>query len=133
MTSSLNATDTNPKPSSDPLNKGAKSPLKKVVFVCSGNVDRSPTAEALLRSRKGYQAKSAGILPTAPAVISKELISWADQIFAMESIHKEAMLEIAPDASRKIVVLSVEDRYVRGDPELVRILREKLSTYLAGI
>ncbi len=115
------------------MNSQPPSAVKKVLFVCSGNIDRSPIAEDLLKSRKGYEVKSAGILPTAPTVISEELIDWADQIFVMETIHREAILETAPGASRKIVVLGIEDRYVRGDPELGRILREKLSTHLTRI
>jgi len=101
--------------------------MKKILFVCSGNIDRSPTAEALLKARGGYEVKSAGILPSAPTTVSRKLVKWADVIFAMESKHKSAMLEIDPQAAEKIVVLDIEDNYPRGDPELVRLLRQKLS------
>jgi len=97
--------------------------------VCSGNIDRSPTAEALLKGKKGFEGKSAGTLPSAPTVVSKELMDWADRIFAMETAHKEAMLRIDPEAASKIAVLGIEDRYLKGDRELVRILKEKLSRY----
>ena len=107
--------------------------MRKVLFVCSGNIDRSPTAEALLKGKQGFEVKSAGTLPSAPMVISKELIDWADIIFVMETTHKEAMLSIDPTVAGRIVVLGIEDRYMQGDPELVRILKKRLSKYLIEV
>jgi protein-tyrosine-phosphatase len=34
---------------------------KKVLFVCTGNYDRSPTAENMYKNVKGLEVKSAGI------------------------------------------------------------------------
>jgi predicted protein tyrosine phosphatase len=107
--------------------------MKKVLFVCSGNIDRSPTAEALLRGKGGLEVKSAGTLRSAPTPVSKELIKWADIVFAMERSHKEAMLATEPEAEGKIVVLGIEDQYPRGDPQLVKILKEKLSGYFTEL
>ena len=99
------------------------------MFVCSGNVDRSPTAEALLREREGFEVKSAGTWDGASKVVSKELIDWAEMIFVMEEHHREALIKIDQNAEAKIVVLGVDDNYLKGDPELLRILKEKLSGY----
>lgn len=106
---------------------------RKVLFVCSGNLDRSPTAEEMLKDVKGLEVKSAGTLMGAPTVISRELIEWADVIFAMEKSHKGAVMGINPGAEKKVVVLNIVDRYRRNDPELIRILKEKLSEYLKEI
>ncbi len=106
---------------------------RKVLFVCSGNIDRSPTAEALLRGKEGFEVKSAGTWVGAPKVVSKELMDWADVIFAMEEHHKEALKLIDVRADVKIVVLGIDDHYVKGDPELTRILKERLSKYLGKI
>ena len=103
---------------------------KKVLFVCSGNLDRSPTAEALLKGKEGFEAKSAGILLGARRKLSKDLIDWADIIFAMEDVHKEAVLRICPSAEKKTFVLGIPNLYVRGDPELVKLLKERISEYL---
>jgi predicted protein tyrosine phosphatase len=103
---------------------------KRVLFVCSGNLDRSPTAEEMFRNLEDLEVRSAGILRSAPSQVSKELIEWADVIFAMEGRHKEAMLRMSPTSDNKIIVLNVPDIYVRNDPELKRILKEKLSKYL---
>jgi len=106
---------------------------RRVLFVCSGNIDRSPTAEALLKGKEGFDVKSAGTWEGARTVVSKELVDWADMIFVMEEHHKEALLKIDPKADAKIVVLDVGDHYLKGDPELTGILKKRLSRYLGKI
>ena len=104
-----------------------------MLFVCSGNIDRSPTAEALLRQKEGFEVKSAGTWMGARKVVSKELIDWADMIFVMEEHHKEALIRIDQNAEAKIIVLGVDDNYLKDDPELTRILKERLSEYLGTV
>jgi predicted protein tyrosine phosphatase len=104
-----------------------------VLFVCSGNIDRSPTAEALLKQKEGFEVKSAGTWTGARKVVSKELIEWADMIFAMEEHHKEALVRIDQNAEAKTIVLGVDDHYLKDDPKLTKILKERLSEYLGII
>ena len=113
--------------------KGGEDVTKRVLFVCSGNIDRSPTAEALLRGRKGFEVKSAGTLAGAPTVASKQLIDWADIIFVMEEKHKEALKLLDENVDRKIVVLGIDDHYLKSDPELTRILKDKLSKHFGKV
>ena len=103
---------------------------KKVLFVCTANIDRSPTAEDLLGQLKGFEVQSAGTWLHARRRISEELINWADIVFVMERYHKEFLLDLSPMAKNKTVVLDIPDIYSRNDPELVRILKGKLSTHL---
>lgn len=103
---------------------------KKVLFVCTANIDRSPTAEALLKRKDGFEVKSAGTWLHARRRITEELINWADIVFVMERYHKEFLLNLSPVAENKIVVLDIPDIYPRNDPELIRILKGKLSTHL---
>jgi len=42
-------------------------PKTRLLFICTGSRDRSPTAEDLLRYSKDYEAKSAGTLCSAPS------------------------------------------------------------------
>ncbi len=107
--------------------------VKKVLFVCSGNVDRSPTAESLLKGKEGLEVKSAGTWAGAKTVVSKELVNWADMIFVMEEHHKEAVKKIDQNVGKKIIVLDIEDTYLRNDPKLTEILKEKLSKYFDDI
>jgi predicted protein tyrosine phosphatase len=103
---------------------------RKVLFVCGWNIDRSPTAEDLLKGKEGFEVKSAGTMPGARNKVSKELTEWAEMIFVMEQEQKEALELINPRAAKKIIVLDIEDNYKRGDPRLLEILEEKLSRYL---
>jgi len=103
---------------------------RKVLFVCTGNMDRSPTAESLLSGREGFEVKSAGTWIYARKRISKALIEWADMIFVMEGHHKDVILSICPEAEGKVTVLDIPDVYRRNDPELVETLKKKLGEYL---
>jgi len=103
---------------------------KKVLFVCTGNMDRSPTAEDLLKGREDFEATSAGTWMHAQRRISESLLDWADKIFVMEKEHKAAILHLKPDVEKKIIVLDLPNNYPRNDPELVRLLKAKLSKHL---
>ena len=104
--------------------------VKKVLFVCWANMDRSPTAEELLRGKAGFESASAGIWEYARRPISMELIDWADHIFVMEEQHRAAILTLRPDAESKVAVLNIPDTYIRNDPELVQLLKTRLSEHL---
>jgi len=103
---------------------------KRVLFVCTGNMDRSPTAESLLSGKEGFEVKSAGTWIHARKRVSKALIGWAGMIFVMESYHKNVILSISPEAEGKIIVLDIPDIYRRNDPELVETLKKKLAEHL---
>ena len=55
-----------------------------LLFVCSRNIWRSPTAEAIYKKKQGYLVKSAGTEPSAKTKVSARDILWADLIFTME-------------------------------------------------
>ncbi len=54
--------------------------MKNVLFVCSWNRLRSPTAEAVFAGRVGLEVASAGINRGANVELSPELIGGADVI-----------------------------------------------------
>ncbi|MBD3253382.1 phosphotyrosine protein phosphatase [Candidatus Pacearchaeota archaeon] len=102
----------------------------KLLFVCTENLNRSPTAAELFKKNKKHKAKSAGISITAENNVSNELIKWADKIFVMEKVHKKFITDKVPDAENKIEVLWVPDVYPKNDPKLIEILKKKLKNYL---
>lgn len=102
-----------------------------LLFVCRANLQRSPTAEDMVRERASdeIRVKSAGISPNANTRVSAELLEWADYIYVMmEGIGKRIRSEFPSLANRKeIRVLGVEDRYIRGEERLKRRLLQEFS------
>lgn len=102
-----------------------------LLFVCTANRQRSPTAEALFRNHPACEARSCGALAIGGTPCSEALIRWADVIFCMEEIHREVLLSQSPTTRQKrVVVLDIPDAYDRDDPHLVMLLRLKLKEWL---
>ncbi|MBS3071183.1 phosphotyrosine protein phosphatase [Candidatus Pacearchaeota archaeon] len=104
---------------------------KKLLFVCTANLQRSPTAESLFDGNEKYEVKSVGINGLSPKKITVHSMKWADIIFCMEEIHKDYILKKFPEfKKKKIVILDIQDTYFRNDLRLIGILTEKLDKYL---
>lgn len=103
--------------------------VKRILFVCSGNIHRSPTAAKMFEDRKGFEVRSAGTSLGVLNRIDAELIRWADKIFVMEEKHREIIVRQYPEAASKITVLGIEDNYYRDDPKLKAILKDTLESY----
>lgn len=109
--------------------------IKKILFICLGNLCRSPMAEYLLRDRLGntgntdIKVSSAGFLDQTGALspeeihtvmkeagidisdhrsspISKELITESDLIIVMEKRQREDLVCWHPDEASRIFLLS---------------------------
>ena len=104
--------------------------MKRVLFVCTANVDRSPTAAKLLEDQPGFVTLSAGTWSHASTAVTQDLLDWADVVFVMESRHRDQVMAISGDVLSKVVVLDVPDVYVRDDPELVALLKLRLAQHL---
>jgi protein-tyrosine phosphatase len=110
-------------------------PRERILFVCTANVDRSRTAEDLYRHDERYEVRSAGVAPFATVVLTRDLLLWADRVFVMnerEDQHRTLIRIRFPDVDRPLVDLDVQDRWHRGDPELVRLLTRRLRPHLGA-
>ena len=107
----------------------------KVLFVCTANKLRSPTAEDVFRDFPGIEAVSAGTDSAAPNPLTQELVASADLIFAMENHHRERIRKKYKPrpADNRIIALYIPDEYERGDPELVALLKDKVEPRLTSI
>ncbi|QMW00964.1 low molecular weight protein tyrosine phosphatase family protein [Spirosoma foliorum] len=105
-----------------------------ILFVCSRNQWRSPTAETLYKNHQNHQVRSAGTSSSARIKVTAKLIQWADLIFVMEKRHKQRLLErfSVEIEDRQIIVLDIPDHYLFMDPELIDILQQSVSPYLKG-
>jgi predicted protein tyrosine phosphatase len=106
--------------------------LPNLLFICSKNQWRSPTAGILFKNHAVHNARSAGTSEKARIKVNEKLLLWADVIFVMERRHKQLLKNrfSSAIAEKKVIVLDIEDNYRFGDEELVEILKEKLSGYL---
>lgn len=102
--------------------------MRKVLFVCSRNRLRSPTAEAIFSAVEGIEVSSAGTAPDAECPLCAELVEWADDIFVMERRHKNLIQSrFGPIVKRKHVVsLDIADVFGYMQPELIELLQRKV-------
>ena len=108
---------------------------ERILFVCTANVDRSRTAEDLYEADERYEVRSAGVAPFATVVLTRDLLLWADRVFVMnerEDQHRTLIRIRFPDVDRPVIDLDVEDRWVRGDPELVALVLRRLRPHLGA-
>nr|WP_210348972.1 low molecular weight protein tyrosine phosphatase family protein [Agrobacterium sp. Ap1] len=106
--------------------------VKNVLFVCSQNKLRSPTAEQVFADWPGVETSSAGTNNDAENPLSHELVEWADIIFVMERAHRaklQSRYRAALNGTR-IVCLDIPDDYQFMDPRLVELLKAKVPRHL---
>lgn len=107
-------------------------PPLRVLFVCSGNRLRSPTAEAVFADWPGVAALSAGTAPDADLRVSADLVEWADLVVAFEGRHRRHLRRTFGPflGGTRVVVLGVPDEFALMDPALVRLLRDRVGPLL---
>ncbi|AWM58364.1 phosphotyrosine protein phosphatase [Stutzerimonas stutzeri] len=103
--------------------------MKNVLFICSRNQWRSPTAETIWRKHPDISVRSAGTSPNARKTVGPADIRWADVIIVMEQKHKNRLVaEFTRLLDHKpIHVLEIPDEYKYMDPELVEILEDSVG------
>ena len=106
--------------------------MKNVLFVCSQNRLRSPTAEQVFSRRRDIEVASAGTNHDAGTPLTHELVAWADIIFVMEKAHRAKLQKKFKVSLKKVrvICLDIPDDYEFMDPDLVRILEAKVPRYL---
>ena len=107
--------------------------MTRVLFVCSQNKLRSPTAEQLFANRDGFEVASAGTDRNADNPVSVEIIEWADVIFVMERVHRNRISKNfrAHLKDKRIVCLDIPDDFEFMDPGLIRLLEAKAGPFFS--
>jgi predicted protein tyrosine phosphatase len=106
--------------------------MTNLLFICSANRLRSPTAEQVFSNWPGVETDSAGISSGASVLLSSEQVDWADIIFVMEKAHRTKLTRQfrARLKDKRVVCLDIPDDYAFMDPALVRILENRVSRFL---
>lgn len=117
-------------PTAEPARHG--SARVHVLFVCSRNRWRSPTAEQVWRRHPRVDARSAGTSAGARHPVSAGDLAWADVVIVMEDKHRSRLLAgfRALLAHKPVHVLDIPDDYPFMDPDLVELLRDPVAELL---
>ena len=104
-----------------------------LLFVCTKNKWRSPTAEALYADHCNIHTRSAGTTKSARKFINVADIRWADIIFVMEYKHKRYLEDQFRHQlhHKTLIVLDIPDDYQYMDKELVEWLKESIDSHLS--
>ena len=131
---------------------------KRVLFVCTGNICRSPIAEGLLRhavrSRHDVEVASAGVAtgygqrPSENGVeacrqigvdirairsqpLTDELVEWATHIYGMTRSHLDAILTFFPEAEEKAWLACEFEPSLAARPEVPDPIGMGMHAYIA--
>jgi predicted protein tyrosine phosphatase len=104
----------------------------RVLFICSRNRRRSPTAERTLAAWDGMEADSAGTAVDADVVVTAEHVLWAELIVVMEGRHRRALQnKLAKELrGKRVVCLDIRDDYQFMEPALVALVEQRMRTLL---
>lgn len=106
--------------------------MKRLLFLCSQNKLRSPTAETVFDGYPGVEVDSAGLNNDAEVPLSDEQIEWAEVIIVMEKVHRTRLNRKFGHAlgGKRIAVLNIPDDYEYMDEELIELLKVRCQPYL---
>ena len=105
---------------------------RRVLFVCQLNRARSATAERLYCKRTDLEVVSAGTSEDALVRVNERMLDWADVIFTMDTGQQQDLERLFPShaALAHAICLDIPDNYGFLDPELVKLLQERVGERL---
>jgi predicted protein tyrosine phosphatase len=106
--------------------------MKRLLFICTQNRLRSPTAEQVFANWPDVETDSAGLGNDADVPLSSEQVRWADIIFVMEKAHRQRLSARfrAHLNGKRVICLDIPDDYDYMQPELVSLLQAKVGRLL---
>ncbi|WP_266157256.1 low molecular weight protein tyrosine phosphatase family protein [Dyella silvatica] len=105
---------------------------RRVLFLCSRNRLRSPTAEQVFAGWPDLEVDSAGLADDAMTSLSAEQLRWADLIVVMEAAHKRRLQSRYRThlKGKRVLCLDIPDRYEFMQPALVELLLKRAGPLL---
>ena len=109
--------------------------MKRILFICSRNRLRSPTAEHIFANWPGVETASAGLAPDAEDPLTSEHLEGVDLVFVMEKAHRAKLNHHFKGHLKqvRVVCLNIPDEYDYMQPELVKLLEERVSPHLQSL
>jgi len=108
--------------------------MKRILFICSQNKLRSPTAENIFSNDPDLDVASAGLDNDAKIKVTPELVKWADIIFVMEKNHKNRLQKKFKKHldKQRVVCLGIPDEYDYMNQELINIFKNRIPKLLGS-
>ncbi len=95
----------------------------KLLFICEGNAQRSPTFELWFKqNRPQHEVKSTGTSYGYPERLTEELLAWADKIYLMDLEQEQFFKRRFPYYIEKTEIVGCSDQYSRESKELYRLI-----------
>jgi predicted protein tyrosine phosphatase len=109
-----------------------KERVSHVLFICSRNQLRSPTAEQVFSTWDGIEVASAGLDPASRERVTPELLEWADVIFVMERSHRNKLAKKFRRylKGQRVIVLGIPDEYAYMDSGLIQLFERLVPPHL---
>lgn len=106
--------------------------MKHILFLCSQNRLRSPTAEQVFADYPGIECASAGLANDAVNPVTAEQLAWADLVFVMEKNHRNRLSRRFKQhlVGKRVICLDIPDEYDFMEPGLVRLLQARVTRFL---
>ena len=103
-----------------------------VLFLCSRNRLRSPTAEHLFVDWPGVQTASAGLADDAETPLSADMLEGCDLVCVMERRHRALLMRRFAAHLRgvRVVCLDIADHYAYMAPALIDLLNRRVPPLL---
>jgi predicted protein tyrosine phosphatase len=108
------------------------SAIRRVLFLCQLNRSRSATAERLFCKRPDLEVCSAGTSEDALVRVNGRMLDWADAVFTMDHEQQHALTLMFPGhpALDRLICLDISDDFAFFEPDLVRLLEERVEPHL---
>jgi len=105
-----------------------------LLFVCSKNKWRSPTAESIYRRDPRVNVRSAGTSSGARKKITAQDLIWANFVLVMEQKHKIIIAQQYRHLDLpEIIVLDIPDDYQYMSEELVEMIQASTESLLNNL
>lgn len=104
-----------------------------ILFICSKNKWRSPTAEKIYKNDNRFNVRSAGVSESSKRKVSFKDIEWADLILVMEQNHKSRIRKTFREIKYlpPIESLDIPDDFQYMDPELIELIKIQTEAILS--
>ena len=105
--------------------------MKHILFVCSQNKLRNPSAETIFPEKEGFDVLSAGLNNGAEIPLTAELVEWAETIFVIEKAQRNKLRKKYRKSINKqnVICLEIPNDHEYMGPKLIAILEQKLGKF----